>query len=468
MTQNHSSILFPLDDPMATTTAAFTRITRKRALSASKDVLPSPSKPAKATKTKAKASEATAVLFKSITDQGGSNTPSPVRSTPWVSVDIPRSELTLSTTLKCGQSFRWQREHSVLDSGEISAPRWSCVLGHRLWFIEETENGFQYRTFRHPSIEASTTLDSLSGKATQAPGSKAVKREEDVQQQDLDMEQDKAFIRDYFQLHVPLTELYDKWSKLDANFSAKASFFPGVRILRQDPVENLICFICSANNNISRISQMALKICQEYGPSLTIPSEEPGGSARTFYGFPTMEALAQDGVEETLRSLGFGYRAKYIASTAKMIHAMDRGEEWLMGLRNQSYEEAHTALLALQGVGPKVADCVCLMSLDKHNVIPVDTHVWQIAVRDYRFRHEGKVPKTISSTVYKAVGKHFFNLFGDYSGWAHTVLFVADLRTVEGVTKETIEAGQNGSLEEQEESSGIKVEDRQSRSRRRE
>jgi len=75
------------------------------------------------------------------------------------------------------------------------------------------------------------------------------------------------------------------------------------------------------------------------------------------------------------------------------------------------------------------------MSLDKRNVIPVDTHVWQIAVRDYRFRYEGKVPKNISSAVYKAVGKHFFDLFGEYSGWAHTVLFVADLRTVEGVTK---------------------------------
>jgi len=71
-----------------------------------------------------------------------------------------------------------------------------------------------------------------------------------------------------------------------------------------------------------------------------------------------MDVLAQDGVEETLRRLGFGYRAKYIANTAKMINAMDNGEEWLMGLRGLPYEEAHSALLTLQGVGPKVADCV--------------------------------------------------------------------------------------------------------------
>jgi hypothetical protein len=30
------------------------------------------------------------------------------------------------------------------------------------------------------------------------------------------------------------------------------------------------------------------------------------------------------------------------------------------------------------GVGPKVAACVALFSLDKHDAIPVDTHVWQV------------------------------------------------------------------------------------------
>jgi len=31
----------------------------------------------------------------------------------------------------------------------------------------------------------------------------------------------------------------------------------------------------------------------------------------------------------------------------------------------------------------QVAACVCLFSLDKHAAIPVDTHVWQLAVRYY-------------------------------------------------------------------------------------
>lgn len=61
----------------------------------------------------------------------------------------------------------------------------------------------------------------------------------------------------YFQLNkVSLETCYKRWSELDANFAKKAIHFQGIRMLRQDPWENLISFICSSNNNISRISQM--------------------------------------------------------------------------------------------------------------------------------------------------------------------------------------------------------------------
>ncbi|KAJ1973483.1 8-oxoguanine glycosylase ogg1 [Dimargaris xerosporica] len=83
------------------------------------------------------------------------------------------------------------------------------------------------------------------------------------------------------------------------------------------------------------------------------------------------------------------------------------------------------------------------MSLDKPEAIPVDTHVWQIARRDYAFRHPPsgshkgskakcvlpERPKALSKGEYQAVGDHFRTLFGAYAGWAHSVLFIADLAT---------------------------------------
>lgn len=91
--------------------------------------------------------------------------------------------------------------------------------------------------------------------------------------------------------------------------------------------------------------------------------------------------MAVKGVEENLRKLGFGYRAKYIAQTANMVvNELPKG--WLMDLREKPYREAHDALIQLSGVGPKVADCICLMSLDKTEAVPVDTHGKQLIFVD--------------------------------------------------------------------------------------
>ena len=63
-----------------------------------------------------------------------------------------------------------------------------------------------------------------------------------------------------------------------------------------------------------------------------------------------------------------------------------------------------SALCRLPGVGAKVADCVCLMSLDKTEAIPVDTHVWQISLRDYDIP-ELKKTKSLTDKAYKTIGK---------------------------------------------------------------
>lgn len=92
----------------------------------------------------------------------------------------------------------------------------------------------------------------------------------------------------------------------------------------------------------------------------------------------------------------------------------------------EGYRKAHESLLTLQGVGPKVADCVCLMGLGWGEAVPVDTHVWQIAVRDYKFG-KGK-HASLTKATYDAIGAKFRGLWGKEAGWAHSVLFTADLR----------------------------------------
>lgn len=68
-------------------------------------------------------------------------------------------------------------------------------------------------------------------------------------------------------------------------------------------------------------------------------------------------------------------------------------------------------------VGPKVADCVCLMSLGKTFVVPVDTHVWSIA-QPYLPHLNGK---TLTAKAYAEIGQFYHTLHGSYAGWAHSV-----------------------------------------------
>jgi N-glycosylase/DNA lyase len=179
-------------------------------------------------------------------------------------------------------------------------------------------------------------------------------------------------------------------------------------------------------------------LCLHYGPLIGHIDDQP------FHDFPTPDALTGPGVESHLRELGFGYRAGYIAKTAFIV-AKERPKGWLESLSNhelfddaldqkelpaggrEGYRKAHEELLQLLGVGPKVADCVCLMGLGWGESVPVDTHVWQIAQRDYKFG-KGK-HKSLTKATYDAIGDHFRSLWGKEAGWAHSVLFAADLKT---------------------------------------
>ena len=74
----------------------------------------------------------------------------------------------------------------------------------------------------------------------------------------------------------------------------------------------IVTFLISQQNNISRIRKCIEALCTHYGEK----KEAPDGTE--YYAFPTVSALAA-ATEEELRSLGLGYRARYIVSTAKSI-----------------------------------------------------------------------------------------------------------------------------------------------------
>ncbi len=131
-------------------------------------------------------------------------------------------------------------------------------------------------------------------------------------------------------MDTDLSKLYTDWAQADENFNCKILKYKGVRLLRQNPLENVISFICSSNNNITRISSMLNSLCEKFGELICSYGD------RKLYAFPTLEQLCSDNMETTLRRLGFGYRSKYVAMAAKSI-AEKGGTKWLFELREKPY-----------------------------------------------------------------------------------------------------------------------------------
>ena len=167
----------------------------------------------------------------------------------------------------------------------------------------------------------------------------------------------------------------------------------GIRILRQDPWETLCSFIISQNNNIPRIKSLITAVCRACGEKFTYDGRE-------YYAFPTPEALLSLG-EDGLKALKTGFRAGYLISAAEhCAGGMD-----LNRIRDEyTYEQGMTELCTIKGVGPKVASCTLLFSLDKLNAFPVD--VW--------------IKKTIDKYF---DGRLDVSSLGDYAGIAQQYLF---------------------------------------------
>jgi len=222
-------------------------------------------------------------------------------------------------------------------------------------------------------------------------------------------------LRDFLQLNVNMLDLYSDWERSDLtqNFEkvVKDSTFHGLRICRQDPFECLCAFIISQNNHVKRISSILTSIRQNFGKLLlTLPD----GSA--LHSWPELSALAAVS-ESSWRELGLGYRAKYYKNfTAQLLDL--GGSQALAGLRGGEIGPARERLTSFSGVGRKVADCVSLFSLDFPWLVPCDTHVLEIS-KKYFPRPEKNHDK---------IQEKFQEVFGNYAGWAHCVLFAASLK----------------------------------------
>ena len=262
----------------------------------------------------------------------------------------------LEATLTSGQAFRWQK------IGEA----WQGVVAGRWVELRAIPGGLEAR---------------LAGPVT-----------------------DWSWLEHYLQTKVNLAEVLAAFPD-DPPLREAVAACRGLRLLRQDPWECLASFILSSTKQIAQIQQMVGLLCRRFGQPVAAPDE-----ASPAWAFPAAAALA-DQSESELRKCKLGFRAGYLREAARRVAD---GRLDLESLTGADETTARQTLMALPGVGPKIAHCVMLFALGFPRAFPVDVWIARALRRWYFPRRRPRWREL----------EHFAaSHFGPQAGYAQQYLF---------------------------------------------
>lgn len=275
----------------------------------------------------------------------------------------------LRHTLRCGQSFRWEK----------IGYWWYGVVREKVIKIRQDGDKLLFHSF--PKIVNS------------------------------------GFIENYFRLDDDLPSILSQIDK-DDHIRKTIQDFYGLRINRQEPWECLISYMCATYKNIPAIENMILKMSKRFGEKMTFDGHH-------FYTFPKPKDLAKTSLED-IRECKLGFRANRILEVSRII---DQGEFDLEGLRKMNYEGAKNELVSLPGVGQKVADCFLLFSMGKLEAFPVDVRIKRKILGFYPSHFEDSFVErvlgksSITPNEYDIISSFGRRYFGEYAGYAQEYLY---------------------------------------------
>ena len=279
--------------------------------------------------------------------------------------EIPVSQpLDLALNLTMGQAFRWRETEVNGISGWYSGVIYDCFFKAR-----QTDNGIEY----------------ISNKP---------------------VKESQPILENYLRLTRDTTlTTYEHISDSDSYIAALLRKYYGTRVLRQEPWECFIAYVCSANNSINRITSIVERFSTSFGEVLSLDGDQR-------HRFPSPDAIVEVG-EEGLEPFKLGLRrAETIARAASDISI---GRLDLDELAGGPYASAKKRLMEYPGVGEKIADCVCLFSLEKPEAFPIDRHIGR-ALTSLCF-------PDLKETQIKELQKRSIQRFGNNAGLIGQLLF---------------------------------------------
>lgn len=172
----------------------------------------------------------------------------------------------------------------------------------------------------------------------------------------------------------------------------------GLRILRQDPWECLVGFLCSTISNIPRIRGCVERLAERFGR----PVGEGDLAARSF---PRPGEIRKGRPFDAVR---LGFRGRHLLALQQHVD-----EAWLAALERLPEDDQRRWLSSLPGVGEKVADCVLLFALGRGAAFPMDVWIRRVVERRV-FRRR---------TTYEEVRAWARRELGEDAGYAQQAMF---------------------------------------------
>lgn len=184
---------------------------------------------------------------------------------------------------------------------------------------------------------------------------------------------------EYFDMGTDYMNVNYKTRGISEEFRVMANRGSGIRILKQDLFEIIVSFMLATATNIPNTKRMIEQIAQKCGVPHKQSLRECG--QLKWYEFPNEIQILE---KQNKLADDFGLKRK--ENVLKLCQDIVDG--WFdfryLNAEEYSYEDIKGYLMEFDGIGPKVADCICLYGLHMMNVFPIDTHIKQMLTEDFQ------------------------------------------------------------------------------------
>ncbi len=264
-------------------------------------------------------------------------------------VDSPRMRLELDVALD--PTLGCGQAHRWRKDGEV----WEGVLGNEIVRMRQTEYGAE--------VTGCTDMDGLMT---------------------------------YFRSEDDLEAIIKEISERDPYVASLSTNCPGLRILKKDGWECMATYLLATNANVARIGKMVESVCDLFGKDL-------GGR----HAFPTPGEIL-DGADR-ISECRLGFREKRFIELAEHV---ENGDVNPIAIGELDYRGCIEELQGINGIGPKVADCVAIFGYGHLEAFPVDVRISQVMESMYGVKGS-----------YKVVSEYGMEKFGRYAGYAQEFLY---------------------------------------------